>query len=28
MGWRILIVWECHLKRAALPARILRFLES
>jgi DNA mismatch endonuclease (patch repair protein) len=27
-GWRILIVWECQLKRAMLPARLLRFLES
>jgi DNA mismatch endonuclease (patch repair protein) len=27
-GWRILIVWECQLKRATLSARLLRFLES
>jgi len=28
IGWRILIVWECQLKRATLQKRILRFLES
>jgi DNA mismatch endonuclease (patch repair protein) len=28
LGWRILIVWECQLKRAALHARLQRFLES
>lgn len=28
IGWRILIVWECQLKRASLPTRLLRFLES
>lgn len=28
MGWQILIVWECQLKRAVLRARLLRFLES
>lgn len=28
LGWRVLIVWECQLKRATLPARLLRFLES
>jgi DNA mismatch endonuclease (patch repair protein) len=28
LGWRILIVWECQLKRATLPVRLLRFLES
>jgi DNA mismatch endonuclease (patch repair protein) len=28
LGWRILIVWECQLKRATLSARLPRFLES
>jgi DNA mismatch endonuclease (patch repair protein) len=28
LGWKILIVWECQLKRATLEARLLRFLES
>jgi G:T-mismatch repair DNA endonuclease (very short patch repair protein) len=28
LGWRILIVWECQLKRTTLPARLQRFLES
>lgn len=28
LGWRILIVWECQLKRDFLPTRLLRFLES
>ena len=27
-GWRILIVWECQLKRANLPLRLHKFLES
>jgi len=27
LGWKILIVWECQLKRTTLHARLLRFLE-
>jgi G:T-mismatch repair DNA endonuclease (very short patch repair protein) len=27
LGWRILIVWECQLKRANLLHRLRKFLE-
>jgi DNA mismatch endonuclease, patch repair protein len=28
LGWRVLVIWECQLKRSNLRSRIQRFLES
>lgn len=28
LGWKVLIVWECQLKRTNLPVRLRKFLED